>query len=267
MEDQWIFTPQELQQVPSIASGSKNVAEERQLRMYGCNYIQAIGGRLDIPQLTISTAMVYFHRFFARESFDKYRYEVIAATCVYLACKVEESSRKAMDIVQVCMMCRKSRGNHNDEKTRQQLFAAILQCEHTLLDTLCFDFTVQHPHQPLLDFASELQTSEKILQAAWAFANDSLRLTLCLLYEPHLIAVGCLLLAYRLNGEQIPLSGDLAKTVEDSYDALQYIVRNIMQIYSSIEGSNRRNSRQVGTGTTPSTIQVFPNTLILDVAQ
>ena len=116
------------------------------------------------PQLTISTAMVYFHRFFARESFDKYRYEVwfsvyknrtkklilpafqlIAATCVYLACKVEESSRKASDIAQVCMLCRANRGNHSEEKTRvgcgsdgSGIFVSLKRALAFFLSASCF---------------------------------------------------------------------------------------------------------------------------------
>ena len=49
----------------------------------------------------------------------------------------------------------------------------------------------------------------------------SLRLILCLLYEPHLIAAGCLLLAYRLNNKQLPVDGDFGKMMEDNYEALQ----------------------------------------------
>ncbi|KAI9493883.1 cyclin-like protein [Zychaea mexicana] len=184
-----------------------SVAEERKHRIYGCTFIQAIGCRLELAQLTISTAMVYFHRFFARESFTVYKYEYIAATCVYLACKVEESSRKASDVATACIQYRPNRGSSDEEKAK--IIRAILWHEHILLDILCFDFTVEHPYRFLIDFAEELGTSETTLQAAWAFANDSLRLTLCLLYPPHVIAAGCLLLAYRLNSEQLPRDGDL----------------------------------------------------------
>ncbi|KAG2221143.1 hypothetical protein INT45_004452, partial [Circinella minor] len=223
MVDQWNFTIQELQHVPSVASGAMDVAEERKQRIYGCTFIQATGCRLELPQLTISTAMVYFHRFFSRESFNNHRYEHIAATCIYLACKVEESSRRPSDVAEACIQYRaSSRSNHNENNPKIQRWRrAILSNEHLLLDILCFDFTVEHPYQSLLQFAEELGTPENTLQAAWAFVNDSLRLILCLLYEPHLIAAGCLLLAYRLNNKQFPVDGDFGKMMEDNYEALQ----------------------------------------------
>ncbi|KAI9266639.1 cyclin-like protein [Phascolomyces articulosus] len=287
MEDQWIFTTQELQQVPSIASGAMSAAEERKLRIYGCTFIQAIGCRLELPQLAISTAMVYFHRFFARESFNSHKYEQIAATCVYLACKVEESSRKAIDVAKACSQYRLSRSNHSEDNAKHHVWCeAIIWNEHLLLEVLCFDFTVEHPYQALFHYAEEARTQENVLQAAWAFANDSLRLTLCLHYEPHLIAAACLVLGYQLinkNKEpkdpkvELPEDGEIGKVMDANFDALQDIIRSIMNSYSIIKAvgtsppHHRGNSsRQVGTSrrTIHSTItQASPNTLILDVVQ
>lgn len=81
--------------------------------------------------------MVFFHRFYTRRSFKDYKYEVshdhfdasescgeadthkyIAAACVYLAGKVEESSRKLNSVVMACVANRYDRTNHSDEKQR-----------------------------------------------------------------------------------------------------------------------------------------------------
>ncbi|KAJ8657148.1 hypothetical protein O0I10_007228 [Lichtheimia ornata] len=246
---QWVFTTQELQHLPSIVAGGLTVNEERRRRLAGCTFIHSIGSRLEVPLLTIATAMTYFHRFYTRHSFTHYRFEVVAATCVYLACKVEESMRKIKDVVAASLLHMHSRENHEDEMAKlfHALRDAIIQYEFIVVETLCFDFAIDHPHQALLDLLDELEASERIAQAAWSFANDSMRLVLCLSHEPRHIAAACILLAYRLHRQDIPEIDDssLMVLIEDRFETLDAIIQEIMHgrtLQQQLERRNRRRS-------------------------
>jgi protein BUR2 len=66
-EQQWIFTEDELLRAPSIVDGM-GVAEERELRGKGNNFITQVGIMLKLPQITLSTAAIFFNRFLMRRS-------------------------------------------------------------------------------------------------------------------------------------------------------------------------------------------------------
>jgi len=64
---QWIFTEDEVNNSPSVQDGM-SLADERERRSKGVNFIQQVGMMLKMPQITISTAAVFFHRFVMRHS-------------------------------------------------------------------------------------------------------------------------------------------------------------------------------------------------------
>ncbi|KAI8371354.1 cyclin-like protein [Radiomyces spectabilis] len=231
--NQWLFTKDELYQMPSIVNDGMTFEEERLSRLRGCCFIQIIGCRLEVPQVTIATATSYFHRFYARNSFKSYDYEYVAATCVYLAGKVEESSRQLKDVVTACIISRKT---HSDEKGKiyAQWQEAILWYEQFLVETLCFDLSVDHPHQLILEFAEEVDAPALVAQYAWAFANDSLRQPLCLIYHPQMVAAACILLGYQTVGVDFPESTDTiwGQTLEQEFELLTAIVSDIAAVYS-----------------------------------
>jgi protein BUR2 len=66
-ELQWIYDEDELLHTPSIVNGMP-VDTERELRVKGVTFIQNVGGMLNVPQTTVTTAAVYFHRFLMRYS-------------------------------------------------------------------------------------------------------------------------------------------------------------------------------------------------------
>lgn len=67
IEKQWIFTEDELLRTPSIVDGM-GVAEERELRGKGNNFITQVGIMLKLPQTTLATAAIFFNRFLMRRS-------------------------------------------------------------------------------------------------------------------------------------------------------------------------------------------------------
>lgn len=64
---QWAFTAEEVQSTPSIVDGVAP-SEERLRRAKGVNFIYQAGVMLDLPQITLWVAGVYFHRFYMRFS-------------------------------------------------------------------------------------------------------------------------------------------------------------------------------------------------------
>jgi hypothetical protein len=66
-ERQWLYTEDELMNSPSITNGMAP-EEERLLRSKGVVFINSVGHMLKVPQTTITTASVFFHRFLMRYS-------------------------------------------------------------------------------------------------------------------------------------------------------------------------------------------------------
>jgi protein BUR2 len=66
-QDQWLFDEYELAHTPSVTDGI-TTQDERCRRAKGVNFIIQAGIVLKLPQLTLATAAVFFHRFYMRRS-------------------------------------------------------------------------------------------------------------------------------------------------------------------------------------------------------
>lgn len=65
--NQWFFTADEVASTPSIVEGLP-LAEDRLRRAKGVNFIYQAGILLELPQITLWVAGVFFHRFYMRYS-------------------------------------------------------------------------------------------------------------------------------------------------------------------------------------------------------
>lgn len=63
--NQWSFTPAEVLSTPSVIDGI-SPEEERLRRAKGVNFVYQAGVMLDLPQITLWVAGVFFHRFYMR---------------------------------------------------------------------------------------------------------------------------------------------------------------------------------------------------------
>ena len=74
--------------------------------------------------------------------------------------------------------------------------------ERVLLQTIKFDLQVEHPYNSILSYAKSFkgdqQKLNKMVQMSWTFVNDSLCTTLCLQFEPEIIAIAVMYLAIKL---------------------------------------------------------------------
>ena len=78
----------------------------------------------------------------------------------------------------------------------------LMVLERVLLQTIKFDLQVEHPYNSILSYAKSFkgdqQKLNKMVQMSWTFVNDSLCTTLCLQFEPEIIAIAVMYLAIKL---------------------------------------------------------------------
>ncbi|KAL1958234.1 hypothetical protein VTO42DRAFT_4742 [Malbranchea cinnamomea] len=206
-QSQWIFTDAELHRTPSVLDGMP-IEQEHTSRSKGVNFITQVGILLKLPQLTLSTASVYLHRFFMRYSMvdlpqrpGMHPY-AIAATALFLATKVEENCRKMRELIIAC--CRVALKQPNlvvDEQSKEfwKWRDTILHNEDILLEALCFDLQLEQPYRLLYDFLCyfKVQDNKRLRNSAWAFVNDSTYTVLCVQFTARTIAAAALYAAAR----------------------------------------------------------------------
>ncbi|KAK1057471.1 hypothetical protein LTR74_014149 [Friedmanniomyces endolithicus] len=214
-EAQWIFTEAELDNSPTIQDGM-SIAEERETRAKGINFIASVGVMLKLPQITLATAAIYFQRYLMRGSLKKARGDMpklhhyqIAAISLFLATKVEESSRALKEMI--IAFCRVAQKNPNlliDDQSKDywKWKDCILIHEDVMLETLCFDLTVESPHRQLFDLLKcyGVEHNKRVRNAAWAFITDGNNTQLCLLISSRTIAVAGVYAACRSYGVALP---------------------------------------------------------------
>jgi cyclin T len=194
---------------PEVAK--KAALKENEYRHKSVQYIQHVGQRLRMPQLTIATAIVFYHRFYLNNSYEQYDRFVIANTCLFLAGKVEETPKKLKDVV---IESYKAQHQKQDEphvvvpgessKEFWEIKEHVLVSERILLQSLGFDLSVEHPYRPLLAYVKSIQGTRELAQVAWNFTNDSLKSAVVVLgFAPRAIAAAAVSLAaqYVQQGE------------------------------------------------------------------
>ncbi|KAG1046962.1 hypothetical protein G6F46_012110 [Rhizopus delemar] len=220
VNNQWLFTKEDLYDTPSILDGV-SFEQEQTGRVKGCHYLLAVGAKLNLPQLVVVTAITFFHRFFMRQSMKRYHVYDIAATSLFVATKVEECTRRIKDIVIVC--AQKAQKNdkltlEEDSKDFIKWKETLLHYEAILLETLCFDLTVQQPHTSLTELETRLRVSSSAIRKAWMLLYQCLGSPLCVLYKPNMVATAALLLATHFSSTD-KLSENWYEALEDDVDA------------------------------------------------
>ncbi|XP_043476768.1 cyclin-K-like isoform X2 [Leptopilina heterotoma] len=195
----WYYDKEELKDTPSFRDGI-NCETENRYRTEGARFIIDTGAKMDLGYNTIATGVVYFHRFYMFHSFKTYPRYVTACSCLFLAGKVEETPKKCKDIIKTAKgLLTEEKFSSFGEDPKEE----VMTLERVLLQTIKFDLQVDHPYKYLLRYAKCLKGDkaklQNMIQMAWTFVNDSLCTTLCLQWEPEIIAVALIYLAGRLS--------------------------------------------------------------------
>lgn len=174
----------DISHLPSLVKDGMSVAEEATKRRKTCRFIEESGRILKLPRVAIATAMVFFHRFYAKHAFsDHDRFEVAVASII-LAAKTEESPKKVNLVIEECYKL-KMRGMQagrisNAESTTgkdpmatsealdpqseefSKLKERILLLERVLLHTIGFELSIDHPYKFLVDQIKMLVHGRKV---------------------------------------------------------------------------------------------------------
>lgn len=265
-EAQWLFSEAELANTPSIQDGLTQ-AQEKELRAKGVNFIVQVGVMLKLPQLTLSTASILFQRFLMRASLKKERGGIpklhhyqAAATALFLSTKVEESCRKMKELI--LAFCRVAQKNPNliiDEQSKDwwKWRDCILLNEDILLETLCFDLTVESPHRTLFDMLKffNLEKEKRLRNAAWAFVTDSNNTQLCLLANSRTIAAASLYAACKYcqvtikdNDKGQPWWESFHVRLRDIRQAVEHMATNYDPASNKINGISSASGASDGNG-------------------
>ncbi|XP_072987672.1 cyclin-T1-3-like [Typha latifolia] len=210
----WYLGRKEIEENSPSRRDGIDLKKETYLRKSYCTYLQDLGMKLKVPQVTIATAIVFCHRFFLRQSHIKNDRRTIATVCMFLAGKVEETPRPIKDVILVSYEIIHKKDPTAAQRIKQkevyeQQKELILLGERLVLATLGFDLNVYHPYKPLVEAIKKFKVAQNALaQVAWNFVNDGLRTSLCLQFKPHHIAAGAVFLAAKFLKVKLPSDGE-----------------------------------------------------------
>ncbi|KAK7324333.1 hypothetical protein VNO77_27866 [Canavalia gladiata] len=210
----WYFSRKEIEENSPSKQDGIDLKKETYLRKSYCTFLQDLGMRLKVPQVTIATAIIFCHRFFLRQSHAKNDRRTIATVCMFLAGKVEETPRPLKDVILVSYEIIHKKDPAAVQRIKQkevyeQQKELILLGERVVLATLGFDLNVHHPYKPLVEAIKKFKVAQNALaQVAWNFVNDGLRTSLCLQFKPHHIAAGAIFLAAKFLKVKLPSDGE-----------------------------------------------------------
>jgi cyclin T len=96
---------------------------------------------------------------------------MVGLASLFLATKVEETPRRLRDVIDKAHEMFKLSLDPASAKYNSYR-AEILTCEKSLLQTIAFDLTVEHPYKFILDYIKSVKGEKEIAQTAWNFVND-----------------------------------------------------------------------------------------------
>uniref|UniRef100_M4BS23 Cyclin N-terminal domain-containing protein n=1 Tax=Hyaloperonospora arabidopsidis (strain Emoy2) TaxID=559515 RepID=M4BS23_HYAAE len=251
----WIFTAEEMRSTPSQRDGMK-YTDELVLRRDACDFVEKMAKALDMPKLAQISADNYFHRFYMRQSLVRYDKYLVAASCVLLGSKAEESPKKIGHVAKAYIAVRKAVEKDQvfaiQKHDPQVIAGKIISMEGILLHNLAYELTLSHPYkyinekvdkvvrlQQLNENTAKVQSS-KIKQVAWSFLNDSAYTVACLRLESVDLAAGAVYLAGLYEGyvpEDLcsakgqPWWSVLATPLHTLQDAARYLLNAYMAPY------------------------------------
>ncbi|XP_067092727.1 cyclin-L1-like isoform X3 [Osmerus mordax] len=237
--DNCLLPPERLHKSPSAEHGLSPDTEE-QLRIRGCEMIQAAGILLRLPQVAMATGQILFQRFYYCKSFVRHCAEMVAMACVHLASKIEEEPRRVRDVLNVFHHLKHSKSG---KRTRVpmpldagyiSMKAQVIKAERRVLKELGFCVHVKHPHKIIVMYLQVLECEKdtKLVQTAWNYMNDSLRTDVFLRFSAETVACACIYLSARSLQIPMPDQPPWFLLFGASEEDLREICGRIMRLYS-----------------------------------
>lgn len=202
----------------------------QKLMIFYADFTQAIGEAMQVKQQVVATSIVYFKRFYLRNSLKCIDPLLLAPTCIFLASKVEEYGVLSNSrLIQMCITLCKNKYNFAWNMDFPYKIGHVLECEFYLLEMMDCCLILYHPYRPLTQYVQDWQHKDIILPIAWHIINDSFRTDIPLLYPPHQIAIACLHMAC-VVAKQDDYKNWFAELNTD-FDKILEITRQLQDLY------------------------------------
>lgn len=216
------------------------------MRIYLHQMIIKLGRRLNLRQLIMSSAEIYMTRFLLKASIKEVNIYLLVATCIYVACKIEEYPQHIRTILAEARRCWPEFIPNDLTK--------LAELEFYLIDELDCYLIVYHPYNSLMQIVNVLQDTHdpslKVeitpdeLQAAWSIINDSYILDLHMMFAPHIIAVAALYLTLLLGVDLGSVEGSNSQASFVQSGSRPELIKAKNEIAVSPSAFNSPNSKQ-----------------------
>ncbi|KAF8456927.1 RNA polymerase II holoenzyme cyclin-like subunit [Terfezia claveryi] len=194
----WQFTRERLAEIRSKLDDSDKDAvklfplpERRHLSIYFNIQIVRLGRRMQIRQQALATAQLYLRRFYTKVPIRDTNPYLVLATCVYLACKMEECPQH------IRVVAGEARTFWPEFITGE--IGKLAECEFWVISEMNSFLIVHHPYRTLQDLGPQLQLTPEETSQSWNVINDSYLTDLPMLYPPHIIALTAIFLSVVLK--------------------------------------------------------------------
>lgn len=217
------------------------------LRIFACDIIQNAGILLKLPQVAMTTAQMLIQRVYHTAEYMSNRYylDITAMAALFHAAKIEECRRDARHVIDVFTYVISLKigkeivlNYRKYERIRDELVTA----ERRLLKTLGFKSLLSiHPHKIIVNYYHAIvhaldpdhnvwreRDNRKLLQKAWNYCNDSLRINVFLKYKKEVVACACIQMACEDTQMLFPKS-------TDGRDWYRLFVNDDIEVKESIE--------------------------------
>ncbi len=162
---------------------------------------QNAGGHME-AQSCLSTAMVFFHKYFLLKKVFSHEYTkyLTCCTCIFLSLKVSNlivPLDKLIDNFLVLYFRDKYKKLSINEKLISEISNKMFQIEFEILNTIGFDLNVDLPYNYIYSMKAYFQQNfqaefyNRFILIITSFINDSFKIPVCLFYEPLLIFLSC----------------------------------------------------------------------------
>lgn len=196
--------------------------KERHMRLEAVSFMTRYGICFKLPQISIAKGIVIFHQISKQMSFKRFDRLLYSAVCIFLASKVDDYPKPIKEFIKIYdymyVIHRKQLVKNSSDPFFEPTYTDIVEDEwkaHTVetrkhndledkfltaeievLKMVGYDLNIDLPYQYLdLIKKSSIIPDANFLKIANNFINDSMRSTVCLYYEPRIIALAALNLA------------------------------------------------------------------------
>eukprot|EP01080_Neovahlkampfia_damariscottae_P001651 gene1651-12776_t len=194
--------------------------ERKLITNYYVRKIKKLCEALKLHHRIVSTASIYFKRFYQKNSLIETEPTLIYPTCILLSSKVEESAITCHTILQALQI-------------KEITISDLAQTEFYLISELDFSLIVFHPFKSLKLFLNNSEISF-FSQTSINILNDSYYSDISLQYPPHIIALSIIYITgilekreekIRLWFDQLNVSmnsiGEVINEIVDMYEILK----------------------------------------------